>query len=616
MILRNLIVLGCLSMCTPLLRNASAQAFPAETQKWTEQDILAQQARARDLRDQILAAAARGETSFTIPPGDYRFHPDAVPNLHLKNLKNFTIEAAGVTFWLYPFQRVDGILLEDCHGVTLRGLTVDYWPTAYPQGRITALDPAKHWLEMTVDAGFSPPTALKSSMAGAKVVHFTESGEFLESRLDWADKVEERSGGIYRVFMRGRHLFSNPEILPGTRIALADRTQRMVFNLKDSSRCTLEDITVFASPHMVFTEHFGAGGHSYKRCRVIRRPGTSRLLACNADVFHSIGVVNGPVIEDCELSWSADDLINIHGFLSLVYEQRSPDTLDVLTQMVSDLPEGTLLRFYDFQTQEPHGEARVVKTSVVDIVDRVSDARAMIKEKKVKFLQPAHLLRVRLDQPVEVAKYTLVTDDARVARGTKIRRNHFHDCYTRGVLLKCLDGVIEENRIDNIGIASIGIAVDPHFMEGPFSENILIRGNTITRNGFPNLISRGGWNFLIGAISVTSERSSGLPDFAANFGIRILENTITDSSAIGIFLSNVRGGEIRDNVIRNTSARPPLSLGERMEIDDPAFAILVAESSKIRIEGNRVESPGPYSRGALGFVGNVRDCGPQSPEAR
>jgi len=599
----------------PIGLPAEDSAFPESVNQWTPKEIEEQKFRAVSLKEQILAAVAAGESTFTIAPGHYRFHPETLPNLHLKDLKNLTLEATGVTFWLYPFQRHDGILLENCRNVTIRGLTIDYWPTAYTQGRIAAMDRAGGWVDFTPDPGYSTPSALKNSMVGAKIVHFQESGDFLESRLDWTKSVAALPDEKFRIHTRGNHLFSNPAVVPGTRIALADRTQRMTFNLKDSADCHLEDITVYACPHMVFTEHFGEGGHSYRRCRVVRRPGTSRLLACNADIFHSIGVSKGPLIEECEFSWSADDLINIHGFLSLAFDQRSPESIEILSQIATDLPVGTTLRFYDFQTLEAKGEAKVVRTGLVDIVERVGAARAMIKEKGLKFLQPARLLRVQLDRPVEISKYDLVTDDARVARGTRIRNNHFHNCYTRGVLLKCLDGVIEGNRLDNIGICSIGIAVDPHFMEGPFSSNLTIQENAITRNGFPNLISRGGWNFLIGAISVTSEKSSGLPSFAANFDIRILNNTITDSSACGILVSNVSRGEITGNTIRGALGKKPLSLGERMQIPDPAFAILVAESSDIVIKDNRVEETGKFSRGDIGFVGTVRNSGPQGPAA-
>ena len=43
--------------------------------------------------------------------------------------------------------------------------------------------------------------------------------------------------------------------------------------------------------------------------------------------------------------------MNIHGLLSLVYDGgRSPDEVQILTQMGSDLPPGTTLGFFGYDS--------------------------------------------------------------------------------------------------------------------------------------------------------------------------------------------------------------------------------------------------------------------------
>ena len=365
---------------------------------------------------------------------------------------------------------------------------------------------------------------------------------------------------------------------------------------------------------MAFTEHMGDGGHVYRRCRVIRRPDTDRLLACNADVFHSIGVAHGPDIENCEFSYAADDLINIQGFLSLVFRQPSAGSVDVLTQVAADMPVGTRVRFFDFATLQSRGKATVTESALLDD-DDAQAAQEMVKEKKLNFLKPARLLHLTLDHEVPLEKYTLMVDDARVARGAVIRGSYLHDCFARGIVFKGDQGLIENNRFENLGIASIGLSIDPIFMEGPFNSAITIRGNQITRNGWNDLVSRGDWNYMIGAISVTSERGQGLAEAPTNFDIHVVDNTITDSANCGILMTNVSGGEITGNILVNPVAKEPLDMGKRMGLEDPDYGIVVAASQDIKVEGNKIDPEGAFCKGPIRYYPPVTNVGPQQPAA-
>ena len=104
---------------------------------------------------------------------------------------------------------------------------------------------------------------------------------------------------------------------------------------------------------MAVTEFDGAGGHSYERVRVVRRPLPARrtdgdggavveaatavtaatadddpatalcgppsrrrlclaVVASNADAFHSSGCRDGPALRAVELSYAMDDYLNVH----------------------------------------------------------------------------------------------------------------------------------------------------------------------------------------------------------------------------------------------------------------------------------------------------------------
>ena len=77
------------------------------------------------------------------------------------------------------------------------------------------------------------------------------------------------------------------------------------WNIDSSSGVVTEDVTIHAGG---FLEQLGEGGHIYRRVKIIRRPG--RLMALNADGFHSTSTGTGPTLLDPEISFTGDDHLN------------------------------------------------------------------------------------------------------------------------------------------------------------------------------------------------------------------------------------------------------------------------------------------------------------------
>ncbi len=113
---RRTIMVGA---CSRPATNTNA-AYPAEIAGWSDQVIQSQRAAAVKLAADVTRAAAAGEKRFVVPPGQYRFGPGGTESLAIRGAKDFEIDATGSTFWLYPFQRKDGILIDNCRNVTLK----------------------------------------------------------------------------------------------------------------------------------------------------------------------------------------------------------------------------------------------------------------------------------------------------------------------------------------------------------------------------------------------------------------------------------------------------------------------------------------------------------------
>ena len=112
----------------------------------------------------------------------------------------------------------------------------------------------------------------------------------------------------------------------GALCALAPTYGGPAVQITNSTRLSASDITSYGASGFTLLEYGGEGNHTYTRLNVTRRPGSSRLMASTADVFHSTAVAKGPTLEGSELSYAGDDLFAVHCELGVLW-QRLNDTL-------------------------------------------------------------------------------------------------------------------------------------------------------------------------------------------------------------------------------------------------------------------------------------------------
>ena len=93
----------------------------------------------------------------------------------------------------------------------------------------------------------------------------------------------------------------------------------------------------------------------YRRMKLTRRPGTNRLHALGADGMHMTTSTKGPLIEDCEIAYNADDLINIHGFFGWVSRRDNARTFRVIAS-ANPFQTGKPIKFWDRGTVTYFGE--------------------------------------------------------------------------------------------------------------------------------------------------------------------------------------------------------------------------------------------------------------------
>ena len=282
-----------------------------------EKAVLAE--RSEDLRALIDAELAAGNKRIVIPQGRYRVQAERGNHLVFKNLSDVEIIADKVE--MVCTSTVRALMFEDCSNVTIRGLTVDYDPLPFTQGKIIAMAPDKSWMDFEVAKGY-PENELEERIQ----IYDPATGELRRGDASWDPEIEALGGHRYRVRKSANYRF-NPhrdteqvgDILVTNHKSGAPGSPHTV-ELRACKGMRFEDITVFASPCFGFLE-YDCDGSEYIRCIVDRRDPADdpvkralpRMRSLNADAFHSKDAVKGPAIIGCTARFQGDDCVNING---------------------------------------------------------------------------------------------------------------------------------------------------------------------------------------------------------------------------------------------------------------------------------------------------------------
>ncbi len=272
------------------------------------------------LLKRIQAEYNQGLRSFTIPPGVYVFPAGPDASFTLRQWSDAQIQGSGVTL----LTNFGGVRLDRCRNVTVTGITVDNDPSPTMQGVVTTVNPQTKTLEITLNPGYHLPPQDGIPQSDAQFTAFYPPDGRDPVRLDWDAAYQFDPLGInrYRIKLLNNRIFNTMEntdaVLPGYGIVVAVNTGSFGFNIKNCDHVTLRKDRIYAAAGFAIHDDSGPGGNVYDGCVIGRKPGSDRLLSCWRDGFHSSRVRRGPTVENCDFSYTGDDLIAVHGFLSVV----------------------------------------------------------------------------------------------------------------------------------------------------------------------------------------------------------------------------------------------------------------------------------------------------------
>lgn len=596
-----------------MLCTAVAVPYPPEIMAWTEIDRQQQIADGMTQYNALVAAYNNGDSSYVIPPGDYRWGLGGKIKYLLNDMTNFTVSAYGATFWVDTDTNGvvrGGFSFNNCSNVALEGVTVDCHPLPFTQGRIVGWSAANKTLDVELDAGY--PTLLDQGVSStSRIGYFSEDGVlWLNNRTDSDTQLELLANGNLRLTFPIGRIFAPDETLSvGVRIALIRETGAAPF--AEDHRCkgvTFKDCTCYTSAGAIF----GGQGEDIviDGAHCIRRPGTDRLLGFTTTGHHS-SMRNGVHLKDSEFSYSMDDFMNMDNVANYVFRKEAADTFLLFSRNIgivkgAPFDPGDTMLFYTYNTFYPEGEAHVVSVEQITNAALVAEARLFPNETAAAYGNPSRdfpnggLWRVVFDTALQAKPPDWCYSTAYACEGALFENCHFFNGgQTAGRILLSNNSIVRNCTFENIRSVAIQAGWNQASMNGPVIHNLLIESNTFVNCGY-HLRGLETPVEMLGAVSIGNLFFSELSDSAEAHSITIRNNTFIDSALCAIQINNARDCTIEGNTIIRPGARQPLGAGTKYGIPNAAFGIFLHAVTNSIVTNNVMEDFTEYTKGFIG----------------
>jgi hypothetical protein len=535
---------------------------------------------AADVRSLILDAIAQNRPQVVIPPGTYRLGPQGNEGviLNLRHARNLEIIADGVT--VVCTKRIRAIMFDDCDQVTLRGLTVDYDPVTFTQGKVVEVADDAGWMDVKLDAGY--PQVLND-----RIVVCDPKTRFHKYGINhtWGTKASWKEPGVVRIALKdvARHVdLGDPVALSGG----PDGGAAHAISIEDhSSAITLKNVTLHCAPGMGIIDSGSDVGVTLSGCRIIPGPkpaGASeeRLLTTSWDGIQCKPAKVGAHVEDCVIERCGDDSWSVPSTDFEVYSRKG-------AQLIISQPDANL-RAGDCLMDRAGNSAKVQSTRDIHLDAATLDAQSL-KVVQQSGARVSVACEVTLDKELPVGPGQWLYNLSCRSKGFVFRNNRIYS-QGRGALVKVSDGIIEGN-VFRGGDKAIVINPETRSDAGP-CDNLIIRNNVIRETGYHQAMP---WSDQAGAVCI----SKGISSEILFHNILIAGNTFDSIDGLNLLISSAQDVVVRNNRFLNTHATDP---GRHNGADrgiDATAVIEVTQSKDVRFSGNVIEKMGPFAEHAV-----------------
>jgi len=496
---------------------------------------------------------AAGKTTIVVPPGRYRVTPRDRQHLLLKGLSGVAIVAEGVEMVCTETTRA--LTIEGCRDTTVRGLTIDYDPLPFTQGRIVALADGKQVHEIELFEGY--PAA--ESVQAFKYEIFRPDTRTLRFGSYYGFSVEKTGPRRIRVTKSPGYRanpFKPEEVGDIIVIGAAHAPGGSIPHAVYSNACVklrLEDVALYASNCFGFLET-GCDATTYLRCTIDRRPpegdlkprADARIRSLDADAFHSKHAITGPAILGCTARFQGDDCVNICGDYHMVTAASGAE-LRVLAKHTLNIEAGDPVELLAY-TGERLPDAKVVRIAPdgrIRDAEKAFLARQQMNDglKKNRHGSLTKAYKVTLDRAADLPMGSLICSMRRTGNGFAVRGCRFGQNRSRGILIKASGGEVSGNTIEGTWDEAIKVAPEYWWLESGSSNNVAIRDNVV----------RDCRSFAIAVYAFGGPRN--IAPAGAHNGIAITGNRITECPLPNILVTSTRGLTLNGNVLKPSRTR-------------------------------------------------------------
>lgn len=494
-----------------------------------------------DIQQQINAAVTAGDTNVVLMPGRYYSNKTA-RHVDLNNISDLTIQAAGVTLiGQTPYR---GFELQNCHNVTLNGLTLDYDPVLHVQGTIEAI--GSNWLNLRVHEGYPIPSDVQGSTMVYEPTGDHPLKQAAAQRYPKEDgtELEKLEPDLVRINFNA---FVSDSTQVGDYFSILQPINiPHGMAILDSTQVTVDGVTVHSAPTFGIIAD-GGGDLTFNNVQVV--PGEKPLLASvkrlrssGADGIHVKSSSGNIQIENCRLEYTGDDSLVLTSPYAMVVDAPSSDVVRVVFKRYEFYAPGDLLELYE------HASTQRVEQTLVSMTTAPLSA-AQVQALTDQYFPDGRFVEymaydLTLDAPVNAAPGDFISNDDRSNEGFLIAGCHVQNTRARGILIKAGSGVISNCVVDTTWLSGLQLRPEPAvWLEGDYARNVQVIGNTFNNCG---IISQAN-----GSIRLDSEDAYGW-NALGHENILFENNVVSNAPGISLYMAYAANVELRDNSFCNS----------------------------------------------------------------
>jgi len=522
----------------------------------------------------------------TVDHGAYYFLTPENVNAYLNfsSFSNLTVDLAASTIY-FAGAFLQGFAFSDCEHVTLTNFQIDFLNPPYTYVRLASVNPDQRTLVYTTLAGWVDPATFNGVTAPSGplvlwAVAFRDQ-EIVPgtSRMNVAQPI---ANNVLRLvqdntpWTQGATLST---LQPGDAIVVTQRGGLPPVSVTRGDSITISNGTVYGASAIAVLLN-SVSNSTVAKVNVM--PGHGNLISSNADGIHFIDTGTNNHIRNCFVTRTLDDALVMDSYdLATVASVSGPRQITVSRTAYLRFSNGAAVNFVDPVSAKEVPGATIISQSPPDSNSPVFDG--------------AVVLTFDRDLPTLSSGFGMVfANQSQRGAGSSIEENRVGEVpFGRGIWIGGSEGVtIQGNEIGHTSNGGIVVFEDTKSYPVPPAHDIIIRNNLIVGSLGP-MASGSGTQIAVGALIVDSINNIGaFASLPVNSNIAIEANDIFDSGRSGIWVGDLNGGKIRDNLIIGYDRYPELplfgvSLAEKAQLlEDFTHAIVIHYSHNVSETNN------------------------------